>query len=342
MVFAEVYSGSSPLWFFDIFGLLVTFPLYAGHTLFYLNLAMKTKRTTISHLYLWGMLFGLYEGPVTRVLWFGRLTIGGKGGIAIFEFLMLVLFWHPLFSFILPILIFEIFILQGTKQETNIFPSHLPNLEKKNTTRILLLAITIVGATFLSKSFHFTRPLLTCISIGGSLLLILIGNAIATSKEQVSIRQLELSKTGLLLLTGYLILGVYVLMWRITSSLYPAPNLLGILGIAITGILVLLILWKSQPLTEQTPFTSDQDGLSSQRQIEQEQQSVTESSLSSETQSLVLQPKIVYLSWVFFIGLVFVWSLFPGIAQRVAQLLFLSLPLLGILCFATVIKNLVT
>ena len=61
--YGEVYAGSSFLWMFDAWGLLITFPLYMFHSLFYLNMAQRTKRITISQLYLWGMLFALYRSP---------------------------------------------------------------------------------------------------------------------------------------------------------------------------------------------------------------------------------------------------------------------------------------
>ncbi|MHA1467740.1 MAG: hypothetical protein ACTSP6_06635, partial [Promethearchaeota archaeon] len=71
MFMAEVFAGSSQMWFIDIWSLLVTFWLYLGHLLLFLNLAMRKKRTSIPQLYLWGILFALYESWVTKVLWAG-------------------------------------------------------------------------------------------------------------------------------------------------------------------------------------------------------------------------------------------------------------------------------
>ncbi|MEX0567729.1 MAG: hypothetical protein Q6363_001025, partial [Candidatus Njordarchaeota archaeon] len=61
MMYAEVFAGASLLWFFDLWALLVTFPLYFAHLLFFWTLAYKTNRTSFSSLYLFGVLFGMYE-----------------------------------------------------------------------------------------------------------------------------------------------------------------------------------------------------------------------------------------------------------------------------------------
>jgi hypothetical protein len=98
MFFAEIFSGASAtrLWFIDPWSLIVTWPLYFAHTLFFLNLAFRTKRTSMHQLYLWGMLFALYESWITKVLWAGYIgqdpILGTIGGIAILEFSTLVFF----------------------------------------------------------------------------------------------------------------------------------------------------------------------------------------------------------------------------------------------------------
>ncbi|MFX1298333.1 MAG: hypothetical protein ACFFD2_26195, partial [Promethearchaeota archaeon] len=114
MFMAEVFAGSSQLWFIDPWSLIVTYWLYLGHLLLFLNLAMRTKRTSIPQLYLWGVLFGLYESWITKVLWFGYPGAEGPaislvGGIAILEFFTLVFFWHPILAFVMPVLVFESF-----------------------------------------------------------------------------------------------------------------------------------------------------------------------------------------------------------------------------------------
>jgi len=113
MFCGEVLIGSSQAWFLSGWGLLMTFPLYLAHTLFFLWIALKLKKTTLPQLYFFGVIFALYESWVTKVLWAGYVGSLGPGmgtflGIGVAEFPFLVLFWHPVISFILPILIFEI------------------------------------------------------------------------------------------------------------------------------------------------------------------------------------------------------------------------------------------
>jgi len=55
MLFAEVFSGASQMWYVSGWGLLITFPLYSAHLLFFLNIAMKLRKTSLSQLYLFGV-----------------------------------------------------------------------------------------------------------------------------------------------------------------------------------------------------------------------------------------------------------------------------------------------
>ncbi len=110
LICAEVLSGASVgpgLW--SPWTLLVTFWLYFAHFFFFTSLAVYTGRTSLSSLYLWGVLYGLYEGWITKVIWHGY---GGDGHLALgnigpfgFSEISMVFFFHPLISFILPLAI---------------------------------------------------------------------------------------------------------------------------------------------------------------------------------------------------------------------------------------------
>ncbi len=74
---AEVFSGASiqmGLW--HPWTWIVTYWLYFAHFFFFTTLAVYTGRTSIGALYLWGVLFGLYEFWITKVIWNGY---GGDG-----------------------------------------------------------------------------------------------------------------------------------------------------------------------------------------------------------------------------------------------------------------------
>lgn len=110
MICAEVFSGASlgaGLW--NPFTLIVTFWLYFAHFFLFTTLAVRTGRTSLSALYLWGVLFGLYEAFITKVIWSGysadgKLVIGQIGPYGLSEISMVFIF-HPVMSFILPLAI---------------------------------------------------------------------------------------------------------------------------------------------------------------------------------------------------------------------------------------------
>jgi hypothetical protein len=105
--FAEVTSASSPLIFFDLFGLLVTLPLYTLHLLVLAPLVIRRGiRPSFGTLLLAGAIFGLYEGYITKVLWSPTWNPEAWriGGMAVLETIVLVLCWYPFMAFILPLL----------------------------------------------------------------------------------------------------------------------------------------------------------------------------------------------------------------------------------------------
>ena len=108
LICAEVFSGASlqmGLW--DPWTLLVTYWLYFAHFFLLTTLAVRTGRTSLSSLYLWGVLFGLYESWITKVIWYGyngdgKFAMGHIGPYGFSEISMVFIF-HPVASFILPL-----------------------------------------------------------------------------------------------------------------------------------------------------------------------------------------------------------------------------------------------
>jgi hypothetical protein len=108
LICAEVFSGASlgmGLW--HPWTLLVTYWLYFAHFFFLTTLAVRTGRTSLSSLYLWGVLFGLYEPWITKVIWSGYNADGkfamGHIGPYGFSEISMVFIYHPVASFILPL-----------------------------------------------------------------------------------------------------------------------------------------------------------------------------------------------------------------------------------------------
>lgn len=107
--FAEVISGSSPFIFFDAWGLRVVFPLYSLHILVLAGLAFKNGAPRFSTLFFAGMLFGLYEAYITKVLW--QPPWGASIsvlGVDLLAFGTLVPYWHNFLSFLIPLLVVEL------------------------------------------------------------------------------------------------------------------------------------------------------------------------------------------------------------------------------------------
>ena len=108
LICAEVFSGASlgvGLW--NPWTLVVTYWLYFAHFFFFTTLAVRTGRTSLGSLYLWGVLFGLYESWITKVIWYGysgdgKFVMGHIGPYGLSEISM-AFFFHPVAAFILPL-----------------------------------------------------------------------------------------------------------------------------------------------------------------------------------------------------------------------------------------------
>jgi len=251
MFMAEVFAGSSQMWFIDGWSLLVTYWLYLAHLLLFLNLAIRTKRTSIPQLYLWGVLFALYESWITKVLWAGYPGSEGPaialvGGIAILEFFTLVFFWHPILAFIMPILVFESFTLSQDSQlklEQRILVSHFNYLRKDNKKFFYFcLFLILIGSAFLSLNTGF-NIIVALIAIIGSIGLIFLFFKLSSrfNPNSFSIYTLKLGKTGfsiviIYLLLLYIITFFLILPERLPTSIIPFLIIIGFY-ILIGGIL---------------------------------------------------------------------------------------------------------
>lgn len=155
MLFGEVLAGSSRTWFADPWGLLVTFPLYLGHVLLLLMVAFKANRLSLVSLYCLGMVFALYEAALTKVLWAGYWDASGEGfghfaGISLAEFPMLVFFWHPVMSFILPVVTFQ--WLTGAQ----LVADHHRLLRFSSSKFLLLVVLAATISSFLASGSGFS------------------------------------------------------------------------------------------------------------------------------------------------------------------------------------------
>ncbi|WP_206206039.1 hypothetical protein [Thermococcus sp. JdF3] len=107
--FAEVTVASYLYPYFTLWGIISLLPLYGLHTLVLAGIVYRFGKPRFETLYLAGILFGLYEAYITKVVWNPEWGSFLKiGGVGIFEVLVVVLFWHPFMSFMIPVGIAEL------------------------------------------------------------------------------------------------------------------------------------------------------------------------------------------------------------------------------------------
>ena len=105
----EVFAGTGKGWPVRPDVYLLGIPLYGLHFLLLSHIAARSGRTGWRALYLLGLVFGLYETWITKVVWAGYPGNGGfaMGGIGawfgLHETLGLLFFYHAVTSFLLPL-----------------------------------------------------------------------------------------------------------------------------------------------------------------------------------------------------------------------------------------------
>jgi hypothetical protein len=325
MVFAEAFSGSSILWFITRWAWFVTLPLYWSHALLFLNLAIRSKRTSVGQLYLWGILFGLYESWVTKVLWAGYLTepplLGTVFGFAIAESIVLLLFWHPIIAFVLPILVFQILAQAGNTSNEGMetaFPTHTSFLQRSRRNSVFYLYAFIIGSLFMTvnSEYDFIAAGITAL---GSLILVLIPYYLIKRRGggSFSIQSLRLGKKGLTVTAAYVILTVtaayVILLYAITFPILRPEGIPGIETIIATFfiyVFVILLIYASPPV-EESEFTPSAD-------------------------SKLLGMKELKRWYGLLFLLLLIWAIIPEITIIIGTLVYLSYLVIGSLLFMSI------
>lgn len=236
MLFAEVFSGASQAWFMDGWGLLFTFPFYLCSVLFFLGLALKIKKASLPQLYFLGMIFGLYESWMTKVLWAGYPGQAGPAagtiaGLGVVEFPMLVFFWHSIMSFIVPILVFE--ILTG-----RILEEHANLLKKSAKKTIVITTFLVLVSTFMATGNGFD-PASANLSLIGTLLLVFGLYCLA---KKSNLKFFEFGKISPAVLAACLSLfyvGAFFWLWPERIPKTPMPYISIIIFYVISIFLIL-------------------------------------------------------------------------------------------------------
>jgi hypothetical protein len=252
MLFAEVFSGSSQAWFINPAALFLPFPLYMAHVLFFLWIALRLKKASLPQLYLFGTLFGLYESWITKVLWAGYQGAAGPGagtvfGIGVIEFPVLVFFWHPIMSFIMPVLAYE--ILTGRAIST-----HKKILEKSRKKTAAITLFLLLAGTFIANGNRFDI-LSANLSLIGTLLIV-TGLYYLSRKKDLKV--FEFGKLGFGILTVYLILLYAVTFFLLLPERIPTGIVPYIAILAFYAIPISLIIKSRKTDTELEKLTMNQ------------------------------------------------------------------------------------
>jgi hypothetical protein len=311
MLFAEVFSGASTLWFIDAWGLLLTYPLYLGHAIFLLNVAFLWKKTSPRQLYFFGMLFGLYEALITKVLWFGYPAstgpmVGYFFGVAWGEFLTLVLFYHPVMSFLIPVFVYELL-------SKDVLPGHDRFLVKNWKTMLLVVLLMVMGASFQSNGAKYD-VVRSVGAMGGSLLIVALLHFLSRGK---TLQSLVLGKKATLLVVGYL----FLLYGVTTAVIFPErlpKTILPYVLIFLWYMLAVVLLWVDRF----SPTSVNGKGnLFSQTELAV----IAVGVLGMTMVCSFIQPITYGILLVMFVSLMgagivlFLWSLFSLSRQRISQ-----------------------
>ncbi len=233
--FAEIVSGSTLFPFFKPYGYFLVIPVYLLHTIFFLSIIYRYGKPNIQTLYLGGMLFGLYEAYITKVLWAPHWTDPlYLGGVGVLSFLLLVIWWHPLLSFITPSLIGE-----RTLTNSSTISQYLPQRIKKIFSHqhfpkffigILILSGLILGAKLETPAI----PLLALLS--GGIILTILTIIWRKTTNPAPLTELLPTKNEFIVLSG--LLGIFYIITGIFIFPENFPSLKGHITIIILYIII--------------------------------------------------------------------------------------------------------
>jgi hypothetical protein len=239
----EVFAGTGAGWLTRPDVYILGLPLYALHFLLLCHIAIKTKRTSWRALYLFGIVFGLYETWVTKVVWAGYLdqssfAMGGFGPwFGVHETLGLILFYHAVTSFLLPLAVL-----------TRIFPAYAAAFPPPDwifgTTRwALARRIGLALIWGLISGHNMPDPRQYLMSWGPMLLLLIFGYKLlknAPARPTLGHR----GQWGAAIWLALIYIASFLLLR--TEAIPPAPALAITVGLY---LLLALLFWR-QPICQ--------------------------------------------------------------------------------------------
>lgn len=246
---AEVTATSSRFPFLSAAGWVLLVPLYGLHALLGGWLVMRANRVTWPLLYLPGMLFGVYEAYITKVVWDPTWSKAEwhwqAGGLYLAQTAILVLFWHPVFAFILPLALTERAVT-GSSEVVAVLPRPLRWLVGSRW------GIVVLGAVAGADSAVGASWSVALGSAASSVAFVLVVREVAARFGPVpSLRAVLPSNRQAASLGGLLLLGYFVLGFGMRHDSLP-PVLPGQLTVwvvyAVVVGLYLLALCRARTL----------------------------------------------------------------------------------------------
>ncbi len=171
VIFVEVPAGSTMFPFFTIWGLLVVVPLYLLHSVFLAGIVFRFGRPGFGPLFAAGMLYGMYEGYITKVLWTSFRPEGPfqtVAGIAVWETVLLVFFLHPILAFVVPLFFTELLCTNSSEIEQSL-PQWIQELIHKRPALWVTALMAFLGFMQFINSPSVTQSFLS--GTGNSLVL---------------------------------------------------------------------------------------------------------------------------------------------------------------------------
>ncbi len=177
VVFVEVPAGSSMFPFFTVWGLLVVLPLYLLHSVFLAGIVFRFGRPRFWTLFAAGMLFGMYEAYITKVLWVSFRPEGPLltvSGIAFWETILLVFFLHPMLAFVVPLFFAELLCTDSSEIAEGL-PGRVQRSIRKHPKRWIGFLMAFLGFMQFVNSPSVAKSFLSAAGNGVVLGLALFG-----------------------------------------------------------------------------------------------------------------------------------------------------------------------
>jgi hypothetical protein len=240
--FAEVPFPNTP--FSPVAMAGMAFPVYFFHSVVLAGVVYRAGRVSYSSLYLAGVLFGLYEAYVTKVVWapVGDPIPVQVAGLYPFETLSLVLFWHPIMAFVVPVTVVEVV---ATNSNRSVGPPLTGHAYAPHLAVVAGASLSVFHGVF------GNGPVTSLILTAGTLVVlfaILLGWRRAGGHRfamgQLLPRKKELLALGVLLLGLYVIYGVALRPGALPER--PLPHLLVLSTYAFVGGALLLSLRRPE------------------------------------------------------------------------------------------------